>query len=125
MTKRVLIVDDEEWIRSVLQDYLEESGYDVRTAATLSLARSEMAQQQLPDVMVVDMTLPDGTGMNLLSEVRSEPRTKEIPFILITAHTPTKQQINEKQNGPDDLIVKPFNLKEFKARLDKQLSLRS
>lgn len=121
MPKRVLIVDDEEWICSVLQDYLEESGYTVHTAASLSLARTEIGLPDLPDAVVVDMTLPDGSGLSLLNEMRGNTRTKEIPIILITAHTMQKVQENSSASMPNDCILKPFNLRDFKARLERQL----
>lgn len=120
--KRVLIVDDEEWICSVLQDYLEESGYDVQTAGSLTLARQCIKGHDLPDVMVVDMSLPDGNGMTFLDDIRADVRTQEIPFILITAHSSHKLDKSPGAQQPNDCILKPFNLGEFKTRLDRQIA---
>lgn len=117
----MLIVDDEAIICSLLQDYLEESGYNVTTAQTLSLARDQMAPAELPDVVVLDMSLPDGSGMTLLQEIRADDRTKNIPIILMTAHSSHKVEQATLGQKPNDLLMKPFNLKDFKRRLDLQI----
>src|SRR5262249_39616728 len=121
MSKRVLIVDDEEIISAVLQDFLEQSGYDVHIAPSLSSARNEIETTPLPDVVVVDMTLPDGSGVSLLHEMRTNDGTKQIPIILTTPARAAKVEGATADDKPDDCIAKPFNLKEFKARLEKQL----
>lgn len=123
--KNVLIIDDEEWICSVLRDYLEDDGYTVRTAPTLEDARATIGKETLPDVVVVDLTLPDGDGMSFIREFRANSRTKEIPVILITAHTTERTNNAIGTDKPNDCILKPFGLKEFKQRLETQIQPRS
>lgn len=120
MSNRVLIVDDEKYICSILKDYLEEWGFDVSTSADLAGARTEISKPTLPDVLVVDLTLPDGDGLSFLKEIRGDERTKEIPFILITAHI-RENRGNATGPIPNDTILKPFNLSDFKNRLEQQI----
>ena len=125
MAKKILIVDDEEWISSVLQDYLEDSGYQVVVAPTLADARERIEKEALPDAFVLDLTLPDGSGTSLLDEIRANDRTKNIPIIMITAHTVQKIANAIKGRMPDDCIIKPFNLREFRNRLEQQIQSHS
>ncbi len=122
MSKRVLLVDDEQMICSVIQDYLEDSDFDVLVAPTLLAARDQIEHARLPDVVVVDMTLPDGSGTALVHELRTNDRTRDIPIILISAHSLQKvENAVSAEDRPDDCILKPFNLREFKTRLERQL----
>jgi DNA-binding response OmpR family regulator len=121
MTKRVLIVEDEERICQVLQDYLEGPDYDIVIAPTLSSAREQIDRNGLPDIVVVDMTLPDGNGVSFLHELRANGRTREIPIILTTAHTVQRIENAIIDDKPNDCILKPFSLRDFKDRLDRQL----
>jgi DNA-binding response OmpR family regulator len=122
MGKRILIIDDEKWICSVLQDYLEESGYDVKTAPSLSGARDQIGNTDLPDAIVLDMSLPDGSGISLVEEFRANERTKDIPILLMTAHTLQKIEESTVVIQPEDCILKPFNLRDVRDRLERQLN---
>jgi len=120
MAGKVLIVDDEEWICNLMQDYLLEEGYKVQIAMDLKSAKATLAGPELPDVVVLDVMLPDGNGIDYLAEIRSAPRTKTLPVIVITAHrVQTKDRIMGFDTGADDYLTKPFDLREFRSRLDR------
>ena len=78
MGVQLLIVDDEESICSVLQDYFEEVGYDVCIARNLSGARRILGAQSLPNALILDVMLPDGNGLQYLSELRTDRRTRAL-----------------------------------------------
>jgi DNA-binding response OmpR family regulator len=116
----VMIIDDEKMICSVLEDFLVEHGYRVTTALTLAEGREALRGEKLPDALVLDIMLPDGNGVDFLMDLRSAPRTKTLPIIMITAHRiSTKDKIVGIDGGADDYMVKPFDLHEFRSRIDR------
>jgi len=120
MANRILVIDDEKWIGTLLEDYLSEHGFEVESVQDLKGAREKLKVPHLPDLVVLDVMLPDGNGLDFLSEVRSTPRTKALPVIIITAH---RIQVQDKivgfETGADDYLVKPFDLKEFLSRANR------
>lgn len=118
MKAKILVVDDEEWIASLLQDYLVEQGFDVELAYKLAEARRILARTPLPDLLVLDVMLPDGNGIEFLAEIRSSPLTKALPVVVISAHrVQVQDRISGFESGADEYMVKPFDLKEFKSRI--------
>jgi DNA-binding response OmpR family regulator len=115
-----MIIDDEKMICSVLEDFLTEHGYAVTTANTLSEGRAALRGETLPHALILDIMLPDGNGIDFLNELRTAPRTKTLPIIMITAHRIcTKDRIVGIDGGADDYMVKPFDLHEFRSRVDR------
>ena len=118
--KHVMILDDEKMICSVLEDFLTEHGYKVTTAYSLAEGRTALRGETLPQALVLDIMLPDGNGVDFLMELRAAPRTKTLPIIMITAHRiSTKDKIVGIDGGADDYMVKPFDLNEFRSRVDR------
>lgn len=118
--KHVMILDDEKMICSVLEDFLTEHGYKVTTAYSLAEGRAALRGDTLPQALVLDIMLPDGNGIDFLAELRAAPRTKTLPIIMITAHRiSTKDRIVGIDGGADDYMVKPFDLHEFRSRVDR------
>jgi two-component system phosphate regulon response regulator OmpR len=116
----VMIIDDEKMICSVLEDFLTEHGYKVTTAFNLADGRAALKGESLPHALILDIMLPDGNGVDFLMELRSAPRTKTLPIIMITAHRiSTKDKIVGIDGGADDYMVKPFDLHEFRSRVDR------
>ncbi|MEO9169767.1 MAG: response regulator transcription factor [Candidatus Baltobacteraceae bacterium] len=128
MAKRVLIVDDEEQIGEVLGAYLRLEGFEPTVRTTLADALAELAHGP-PDLMLLDITLPDGSGLDIL---RATAGTR-IPTIMLTARAEELDRIVGLELGADDYITKPFSTREVVARVravmrrtngDKQIKSR-
>jgi two-component system response regulator PilR (NtrC family) len=107
----LLIVDDETSIRDFLTIVFEEEGWGVEAAATLAEARTAL-QKSEPDLVLCDLMLPDGSGLDLLRDVKAQ--NPSIAVIMITAHTSTKSAVEALKSGAFDYIAKPFDIDEMK-----------
>jgi DNA-binding NtrC family response regulator len=107
---RMLIVDDEKSLRDMLQLLFHKQGYEATTAANYTEGVAA-AIRLSPDVILCDIKMPDGNGLDLLSRVRSEGL--QTPVIMITAHTSTEDAIQALKRGATDYIPKPFNNDEL------------
>jgi two-component system, NtrC family, response regulator PilR len=107
----LLIVDDEASLRDFLTIVFEEDGCRVETAATLAEGRAAV-QKNEPDLILCDLMLPDGSGLDLLREVKTQ--TPSVAVIMITAHTSTKSAVEALKAGAFDYIAKPFDIDELK-----------
>jgi len=112
----LLILDDEASLRDFLSIVFEEEGWIVAAAGTLAEARS-MIQKTEPDVVLCDLMVPDGSGIDLLKEVKAH--NPSIAFIMITAHTSTKSAVEALKAGAFDYIAKPFDIEELKIIVRK------
>jgi CheY-like chemotaxis protein len=81
--KRVLLVDDDAWLRPVLAELLADEGYEVGEAESGSQALQQI-REQCPDVVVLDVVLPSGSGLAVLDELRADERTRRLPIILVS-----------------------------------------
>jgi two-component system KDP operon response regulator KdpE len=113
MSLRVLIVEDDRQIRSMMQSSLSVEGFDVQTAVSLSEARA-LVRHTPPDIVVLDLGLPDGDGEDLVHEVR---QTHSLPIIIVSARHQEAQKIQLLDAGADDYLVKPFSVGELLARI--------
>lgn len=107
---RILIVDDERMIRWSLRSFFEDAGAKVEEAATLDEARRQL-EQGWPELMVLDLKLPDGDGMSLLREVRQED--SDLPILIITAFGSVKGAVEAIREGAFDYVSKPFDLDDL------------
>lgn len=112
MAKRVLIVDDERQIGEVLSAYLSREGFTPTVKANYRDAMAELAESA-PDVMVLDITLPDGSGLDILRSVAG----RNIPTLMLTARAEELDRIVGLELGADDYITKPFSPREVVARI--------
>ena len=112
MAKRVLIVDDEPQIGEVLSAYLAREGFVTTVKGNVRDAMSELDADE-PDVMVLDITLPDGSGLDILRSVAG----REIPTLMLTARADELDRIVGLELGADDYITKPFSPREVVARV--------
>ena len=113
MSLRVLLVEDDPAIRSMMQSSLTVEGFDVKTAASLSEARALMRHAPA-EVIVLDLGLPDGDGLTLVHEVR---RTHAVPILIVSARHLEEQKIQALDAGADDYLTKPFSVGELLARI--------
>jgi two-component system response regulator PilR (NtrC family) len=112
----LLIVDDEVSLRDFLSIVFEEEGWAVQTAASLGEARAAI-QNGEPDVVLCDLMLPDGSGIDLIREVKAQ--IGSIAFVMITAHTSTKSAVEALKAGAVDYVAKPFDIEELKIVVRK------
>ena len=116
MTRTVLIVDDEQPIREMVEFSLERAGFRVVEAADAAEARVAVADQQ-PDLILLDWMLPDMSGLDLARALRRENLAREIPIVMLTARTEEEDKVRGLDAGADDYVTKPFGPRELIARI--------
>ena len=114
---RVLVVEDDKRISNFIKTVLEANNYDVIVAQTGAEAYS-MVTSQCPDVVILDLGLPDMDGMKILQGVRE---WSAMPVIVVSARTHERDKVEALDLGADDYITKPFDLPELLARITVQL----
>ena len=113
MKLKVLVVEDDRELRTLLQTSLSVEGFEVLTAVSVSEATA-LLKHGTPDVILLDLGLPDGDGGELVSEVR---RQSSIPIIVASARNEEAQRIRLLDDGADDYLTKPFSVGELLARI--------
>lgn len=111
--QRILVVDDEIKITQVIKSYLEIEGYEVFEAINCTEA-GQLLREKKPDLMILDLMLPDLSGEVFCQEVR---KTSQIPIIMLTAKVEEAHILNGLEIGADDYITKPFSVKQLVARV--------
>jgi DNA-binding response OmpR family regulator len=118
---RVLIVEDQPALLQNLERGMTEEGYDVIPVMSMAQAREALAQQ--PDLIVLDLMLPDGSGIDLLRQFRGQGIWQ--PILVLTARDSVDDRVQGLDAGADDYLVKPFSFNELLARLRALLRRRS
>ncbi|CAN5750786.1 response regulator transcription factor [soil metagenome] len=116
MTARLLLIDDDARLSSMVGDYLRGSGFEVETAGSLAAGRERIAGETF-DALVLDLMLPDGDGLDLCRELRANPRTRHLPLLMLTARGEPMDRIVGLELGADDYLPKPFEPRELLARV--------
>jgi len=112
----ILVVEDEAAIREMLNYSLGRAGFEVQEAADTRQAQ-ELINHQPPDLILLDWMLPGTSGVDLAHKLRQNPRTRELPIILLTARSEEENKIRGLEAGADDYITKPFSVQELIARI--------
>lgn len=112
---RLLLVDDEPRLTEFLSDELEDQGYLVDVVPSVSEAWQVLQADVLPEILVLDWSLPDGTGPELCERMRSNGIT--VPVLMLTGHDEVSDRVLALDAGVDDYLVKPFSIEELMARL--------
>ncbi|MBC8162516.1 MAG: response regulator [Roseiflexaceae bacterium] len=120
MTNRILIADDEKSVRQLLELVLQTQGYEV-IAARNGDHLVRMAQEHIPDVILVDLMMPGLDGYEAIRQLRNDTRTAHIPMIILTARSAPSDVVVGFETGADDYVTKPFNIPELLARIKGQL----
>ena len=115
-TPRILLVDDEPGLRTAVQAYLEDEGFQVTTAVD-GEEGWEKAQKMIPDVIISDVMMPRCDGYGLLKKIREDERLGGTPVIFLTAKGMTADRTQGYQAGVDDYMPKPFDPDELVARV--------
>jgi two-component system, OmpR family, KDP operon response regulator KdpE len=118
--RRALVVDDETAILRFLKPALEANGYDIVSAGTIAEALQRIAAD-LPDIVVLDLGLPDGDGKDVIRKVR---QWSDVPIVVLSARERESEKIEALDLGADDFVNKPFNIGELMARLRAALRHR-
>jgi len=117
MDKSVLVIDDDEKLNKLLKDYLTKFGFKVTTAIHPDDGL-EALEQELPDIIVLDIMLPDKDGFEVCKEIR---KTHSVPIIMLTARGEVTDRIVGLELGADDYMPKPFEPRELVARIQSIL----
>ncbi len=112
----VLIADDDPNLRFLLSDTLEHAGFNV-IAAKDGLEMLRVAQEQMPDLILIDLMLPGIDGYEAIRQLRNDTRTAHLPIIIVTARTNPSDVVIGFDTGADDYVTKPFNDAELIARI--------
>ncbi len=120
MCKRILAVDDDLSILSVLKDLLEYEGYEVSTLSTGEKVMDEI-KNHTPDLILLDVMLAGMDGRDICRSIKEKIETHDIPVILISATHNLSDSLKLK-GAPDDFIVKPFDIRILLKKIERQLS---
>jgi DNA-binding response OmpR family regulator len=115
MSKTVLIVEDEEAVRELEKFILEQQGYDVMEArdGLEGLAKAEFRK---PDLILLDLMMPDVSGGRMFDEMKRHPTTAGIPIVVVTGK-PDAHEMFDDEIGPDNVIMKPFEAETLLDRI--------
>jgi len=121
MSNRILVIDDEPQIRKFLHISLGANGYDVIEAETATLG-IESALANRPDLIILDLGLPDMDGQDAISELR---QTSDTPIIVLSVRSQEFDKVEALDRGANDFIIKPFGIAELMARIRVMLRSKS
>jgi DNA-binding response OmpR family regulator len=117
MAQRVLVVDDEAMVAEVVERYLSREGFEVKATSEGKKALG-IARDWAPDLIVLDLMLPDVDGLEVCRQVRQE---SQVPIIMLTARSEETDRVVGLELGADDYVVKPFSPRELVARVKSVL----
>src|SRR6202165_4263032 len=116
MGPRIMVVEDEEALTTLLRYNLEAEGYEVETVARGDDADTRL-KEHIPDLVVLDWMLPGLSGIELCRRLRTRPESRQLPIIMLTARGEESERVRGLTTGADDYIVKPFSVPELLARV--------
>jgi len=116
MTARLLLIDDDKRLTTLVGDYLRANGFDVESAGSLAAGRERLRAASY-DALVLDLMLPDGDGLDFTRELRGNPATRRLPLMMLTARGEPTDRVVGLEMGADDYLPKPFEPRELLARL--------
>ena len=116
MTKKILIIEDEPDIRKTLVYNIAREGYDVTTASSLSEGKQHIDLASF-SLIILDLMLPDGSGLDLCRDIKSDANKSNIPIIILTAKDDEVDKVVGFELGADDYVTKPFSVRELILRI--------
>ncbi|OGS22776.1 MAG: hypothetical protein A2252_10650 [Elusimicrobia bacterium RIFOXYA2_FULL_39_19] len=116
MVEKILVIEDEEETQEYLKLGLELEKYSVITALNGTTGLS-LAKHEAPNLIILDLGLPDVDGIDVCKELKQAAATKTIPVVILTARARTNDKVTGLDAGADDYIIKPFEIKELVARM--------
>ncbi|MGM0565393.1 MAG: response regulator transcription factor [Bacteroidota bacterium] len=121
MKKKILVIDDEKTIRVLLENYLKKN-YDVITKSDGEEGLNWMQEGNFPDLIVVDVQMPNLDGYEFIKNVRASGYFKEIPMIMLSGIESSAEKVKTLKMGANDYMVKPFNPEELEVRIELHLA---
>ncbi|KZR68607.1 Alkaline phosphatase synthesis transcriptional regulatory protein PhoP [Prochlorococcus marinus str. MIT 1313] len=116
----ILLIEDDQDMRELVSSHLELNGFDVQKAED-GIKGQALALQYTPDLILLDLMLPNVDGLTLCQRLRRDERTAGIPILMITALGGTKDKVTGFNSGADDYLTKPFDLEELQVRVKSLL----
>ena len=116
MSQRILIIEDEPDIRKTLEYNLSREGFDVICVSSLSEGKDSISAAKF-SLILLDLMLPDGSGLDLCRELKSDPKKNLIPIIILTAKDDEVDKVVGFELGADDYVTKPFSVRELILRV--------
>ena len=119
LSLQILIVEDDDILRELLIKGLGKEGFDARGACTCAEARTLVEEGQ-PDLLVLDVNLPDGNGLRLLEQLRERPFGLTVPVVVMSSLPVTRGEL--KQHNVDSFLPKPLNVQHFVTKIQSILA---
>ena len=124
MSKRILVVEDHEDNRRMLRDLLTSKGYEILEAKTgMEGMRSAIAN--VPDLILMDIQLPDLDGYDATRKIKADTTLRGIPIIAVTSYALSGDEAKAKEAGCDDYIAKPYSIRVLLAKVEENLAKRT
>ena len=116
----ILVVDDDDRIRELVKEYLNENGFIVSTGNSAEEAKTRLRYFKF-DIIILDVMMPGQNGFELTKEIK---QNSDIPIILLTAKATSEDRLSGLTSGADAYLIKPFEKEELMIRLDKLMKVR-
>ncbi len=121
MTKRILVVEDQEDNRQIIRDMLAQTDYEISEAENGEEALAEIAKRR-PDLILMDIQLPIMDGYTATRRIKADPALRSIPIIAVTSYAISGEDKKAREAGCDDYIPKPYSPRELLAKVRQYLS---
>ena len=118
--KKILVIDDEPDVTDLVAYHLRAKGYQVQTVTNASSSIG-VARTLLPDLVILDIMMPDLNGTQICRILRADPKLKNVPIVFLTAKAEESDRVSGFEVGCDDYICKPFSIKELMLRVQSIL----
>jgi len=112
MSKKILVVDDDPVVGILVNEYLSAHGFDIEVL-TNGTDCLERLRQELPDILILDLIMPDMTGVQVLQNIRSDSATKALPVILMSADSHSDSLVGQYECTADCYVEKPFDVRRI------------
>lgn len=119
MKKRIHVLEDDQDIRYIIEFLLKDEGYELQLSSSFAELKSKL-NDALPDLFIIDVMLPDGNGIEICDDLKTDMFTKHIPVIVMSANPGSKEK--SVTACADDYISKPFDLDYVVTRIEKLLN---
>lgn len=121
MNEKIMVVDDNPQMRHLVRDILRRAGYEVAEAEDGPAALA-LVKQQLPNLVFMDVKMAGMDGLEACRRLKSNPRTRSVPVVMLTASRGSEDVIAAHEAGADDYVIKPFTPKTILEKVDQRLA---
>jgi two-component system cell cycle response regulator DivK len=121
MSRRILVIEDQEDNRRIVRDLLTSVGYELIEAVT-GQEGVAMAESQRPDLILMDIQLPGLDGYEATRRIKAKPELRQIPIIAVTSYALSGDEVKAREAGCDDYVTKPFSPRALLAKIREHLS---